>query len=214
MIRVFARRIRSSRAMALMVIVALHGAALFLGLSMNGPRPEPVAQVEPILISLIAEDRLRATVPAPDIPPALATVTPQPPTPVQITLPPDPPGAEAGVAAAPQSATAVVAASDGESADIEPTLVSDADYLQLPRVVYPPAARRARAQGMVHVRALVDEEGRPADVSVARSSGFELLDGAACIAVRGARFSPYRRNNIARSMVVIVPIEFSIRSRS
>ena len=214
MIRVFARRIRSSRAMALMVIVALHGAALFLGLSMNGPRPEPVAQVEPILISLIAENRSRAAAPAPDIPPALANVTPRPLTPVQITLPPDPPGAEAGVAAAPQSATAVVAASDGGSADIEPTLVSDADYLQLPRVVYPPAARRARAQGMVHVRALVDEEGRPADVSVARSSGFELLDGAACIAVRGARFSPYRRNNIARSMVVIVPIEFSIRSRS
>jgi protein TonB len=95
-----------------------------------------------------------------------------------------------------------------------PITVSDPDYLQVPQPVYPAAAKRARAQGLVHVRALVDEEGRPAEVSIAQSSGFELLDGAACSAVRGARFKPYRRDNVARSMVVIVPIEFSIRSRS
>jgi protein TonB len=215
MTRVFVRRISFSRAMALMVILALHGAALALGLSMSGARSEPVAQVEPIVVSLLAESRPRAAMPVADTHPTLANVMPQLLAPRdQITLPPDAPAVEASSVTAPQWAAGPVAASDAEPDSIEPTLVSDADYLQLPRVVYPPAARRARAQGMVHVRALVDEEGRPADVSVARSSGFELLDGAACNAVRGARFKPYRRNNIARSMVVIVPIEFSIRPRT
>jgi TonB family protein len=67
---------------------------------------------------------------------------------------------------------------------------------------------------MVHVRALVDVDGHAREVSVARSSGFELLDRAACDAVLGALFKPYRRNNVARSMVVIVPVNFSLTVRT
>jgi len=91
--------------------------------------------------------------------------------------------------------------------------VSQPDYLRKPRAAYPPAAKRARAQGLVHVRALVDTDGHAREVSVARSSGFELLDRAACDAVKQAEFMPYRHNNVPRSMVVIVPIEFSLTPR-
>lgn len=53
---------------------------------------------------------------------------------------------------------------------------------------YPPAARRAGEEGTVRLKVLVDEKGRPKDVSVATSSGFARLDEAAVAAVRKWRF--------------------------
>jgi len=207
------QRRKASRAIALIAILSLHGAVLALGLSVKGPRPDSTPEAQPIIVSLVLENRPRV---APTLPEAaLQVLTPQLLAPTQITLPPDPPDTAPSLVAIPPAPVAGNSPVDEPDAGGSgPVLVSDADYLQLPRVVYPPAARRARAQGLVQVRALVDEEGRPAEVSVAQSSGFDLLDGAACSAVRAARFKPYRRNNVARSMLVIVPIEFSIRSRS
>ena len=59
----------------------------------------------------------------------------------------------------------------------------------------------------------MDVDGRPREVEVARSSGFALLDKAACEAVLGALFKPHRRNNVARRMVVIVPVDFFLNVR-
>jgi protein TonB len=53
---------------------------------------------------------------------------------------------------------------------------------------YPPAARRAGEEGTVRLKVLVDEKGRPRDVTVANSSGFARLDQAAIEAVRKWRF--------------------------
>jgi protein TonB len=190
----------------------MHVLALALGLAMKGPKPDVAPDATPIRVEIITEVRSKAV--RTDLSVRLLDpAMPQPIPPVVLpALPEEPPVSAITVAPSPPAETQVVEqrvpASEG------PITVTDPDYLQMPQPVYPAAAKRARAQGLVHVRALVDEEGRPAEVSIAQSSGFELLDGAACSAVRRARFKPYRRDNVARSMVVIVPIEFSIRSRS
>ena len=48
--------------------------------------------------------------------------------------------------------------------------------------VYPPASRRLDEHGAVRLRVLVDERGRPREVQIAKSSGFERLDQAAVTA--------------------------------
>lgn len=200
-------RDRASRAVTLAAIAVLHVAVLALALAMKGPRPDAAAEAPPILVSLTAESQ-----PAPRQPLKVQieeAVLPPPVVPVvQIDLPPEPPVAAITVAATPTPAPPPPDA-EGDA----PVAVSEPDYLQMSRPVYPLAAKRARAQGTVQVRALVDVDGRARQVSVARSSGFELLDRAACDAVLASLFKPYRRNNVARSMIVIVPIEFSLTAR-
>jgi len=56
---------------------------------------------------------------------------------------------------------------------------------------YPPASRRAGEAGTVTLQAMVKEDGRPAEVKVVKSSGFEKLDEAAVKEVeRNWRFVP------------------------
>lgn len=198
---------QTSRGVALAGIVALHVLAVAVGMSMKGVRPDEVLNPEPIEITLQAESeaaipqikmQLQPIVPVAVVPDLQISV---PVETTAITVAPAPPA----VAKAPPSD-----ASDGEG----PVSVSRPDYLRLPSPVYPAAAKRARAQGVVHVRVLVDVDGMPRDVRVERSSGFDALDKAACDAVLRAQFKPYRRNNIARAMLVIVPVEFSLNVRT
>jgi len=60
----------------------------------------------------------------------------------------------------------------------------------------------------------VDAAGRVRDVKVDRSSGHALLDKAATEAMRGALFRPYMHNGVARAAVVIVPMDFGLKTRS
>jgi protein TonB len=92
--------------------------------------------------------------------------------------------------------------------------VAAVEYLQAPAPRYPAMARRARAQGVVLVRLMIDTEGRPCDVRVHRSSGFQLLDNAAREAVQHWVFKPHRENGIARNALVTIPIEFSLNMRT
>lgn len=57
-----------------------------------------------------------------------------------------------------------------------------------PQPVYPPIAKAARAQGVVTVQIVVDEEGYV--ISASAVSGHPLLQQAAVFAARQARFSP------------------------
>jgi protein TonB len=61
---------------------------------------------------------------------------------------------------------------------------------------------------------MIDTEGRPCDVRVHRSSGFQLLDNAAREAVQHWVFKPHRENGIARNALVTIPIEFSLNMRT
>jgi protein TonB len=61
---------------------------------------------------------------------------------------------------------------------------------------YPPAEIRADHEGVVRLRILVDEKGRPSDVQVAKSSGYPRLDDAAVRAVRRWQFAAATRDSV------------------
>ena len=200
---------RTSRGMVVVAIVALHVTAIAVGLAMKGPVADRETDASPILVSLLTENH---TVESPQMRVRMEEVLPAAVAPVvriDIQMEPATTITLASRAPVPVSAAASPPTETGDA----PVSVSQPDYLRRPRAAYPPAAKRARAQGLVHVRALVDTDGHAREVSVARSSGFELLDRAACDAVMQAEFMPYRHNNVPRSMVVIVPIEFSLTPR-
>ncbi len=60
--------------------------------------------------------------------------------------------------------------------------------VSLPKPVYPPAARSARASGVVVVEVVIDEAGKV--IAAKATSGHMLLKQAAVQAAQGARFSP------------------------
>ncbi|HZV56825.1 MAG TPA: energy transducer TonB [Sphingobium sp.] len=71
---------------------------------------------------------------------------------------------------------------------------------------YPVESRRSHEQGTVVLSVLLSTDGRVADISVARSSGFARLDKAALEAVRDWRWSPVMREGnpvMARGVVTI-----------
>ena len=76
---------------------------------------------------------------------------------------------------------------------------------------YPDLARKRGQQGLVRVLAQVDEQGVPADVRVAQSSGYSLLDEAALHAVRKWRFTPGMLNGLPVRGSAVVPVEFRLQ---
>lgn len=75
--------------------------------------------------------------------------------------------------------------------------------------VYPDIAMRARISGMVILEAVIDAEGRVANVKVLRS--VPLLDQAAIDAVRQWEFTPTRLNGVAVPVVMTVTVNFTLR---
>jgi periplasmic protein TonB len=75
---------------------------------------------------------------------------------------------------------------------------------------YPPASRRAGEEGTVRLKVLVDESGRPKDVQVAQTSGFNRLDEAAKQAVRRWRFQAANDGNGPISVWTQVAITFRL----
>lgn len=71
---------------------------------------------------------------------------------------------------------------------------------------YPLESRRKREQGVVVLQVTLDTSGAVADISVARSCGYDRLDQAALKAVKRWRWSPTRRGGqdvIVRGLVEI-----------
>lgn len=68
--------------------------------------------------------------------------------------------------------------------------VLNGKVLNKPVPPYPPIAKAARAQGMVQVQVLIDEEGNVIEAKAI--SGHPLLQRAAVEAARGAKFTPTR----------------------
>ncbi|HVT32431.1 MAG TPA: energy transducer TonB [Rhodanobacteraceae bacterium] len=83
-------------------------------------------------------------------------------------------------------------------------------YASPMRPRYPPASVRAREQGIVTLRVLVDASGSPQRVEIARSSGHARLDAAAKESVERARFRPVVQDGVAISAWGIVPIAFRL----
>jgi periplasmic protein TonB len=85
-----------------------------------------------------------------------------------------------------------------------------AEYLNVPRVSYPPLARKLGLEGLVVVRVRVSAVGKPEHAEITQTSGAQLLDEAALAAVRGATFKPRSGAEGPFVHVVDAPIRFRL----
>jgi protein TonB len=107
--------------------------------------------------------------------------------------------------------TITAAVSPTTAQSVAPPMIESVEYVRPPAPVYPAESKRKRERGTCVLRVMVDSTGRPAQIDVERSSGFERLDSAAREAVEKALFHPYEVNGIAQPAQVLVPIEFTRR---
>jgi len=86
-----------------------------------------------------------------------------------------------------------------------------AGYLRNPHPAYPEEARRARQQGVVHLRVDINDRGRVEKVVISASSGYPLLDEQArtTVAERWV-FKPARRGNTPVASQVEIPVRFTL----
>lgn len=75
---------------------------------------------------------------------------------------------------------------------------------------YPRAARKRNYQGTVMLDVLVTANGSVAQVRIAQSSGYKILDRSAAKSVKGWRFSPALRAGLPIEMWVQVPVRFEL----
>lgn len=75
---------------------------------------------------------------------------------------------------------------------------------------YPPHCLRLAIEGIVRVRVLVGENGRPQEVTLHQSSGEAALDESAMKAVMRWRFEPATRNGTPVRAWAVVPVEFKL----
>jgi periplasmic protein TonB len=75
--------------------------------------------------------------------------------------------------------------------------------------VYPAIAVAARKEGVVILEAMLDENGKVAQLKVLRSE--PLLDEAALEAVRRWRYTPTLLNNVPVPVLLTVTVRFSLR---
>lgn len=75
---------------------------------------------------------------------------------------------------------------------------------------YPEIARRNGWEGRVMVRVEVSADGRPLSTSIAKSSGYGVLDRAALRAVKSWRFQPRTISGITSAGTVEVPVNFAL----
>jgi periplasmic protein TonB len=76
---------------------------------------------------------------------------------------------------------------------------------------YPRVARRRKYTGIVTLNVRVTADGRVAQVRIADSSGYAVLDRSAAISVKAWQFTPARRGGLPVAMWVRVPVRYELR---
>lgn len=156
------------------------------------PTPRSVAAAAPSVLAAPAQ--------------AAATVTTAAPAVAAPSEVPTPAASPAPAAVVPTPAPATPPAPA-----VPKTLPSSAvRYLIEPVTQYPRASRELGESGVVRMRVLVDEQGRPREVEVAKSSGFPRLDQAALQAMRAARFQPHIEDGQPRTVWVLASLNFKL----
>lgn len=203
-----------ARIVALSAAISLNAAMLLLAL-----RPLPLrlvaSPVQATPIRLIAVRPLPPAPPQPPAPPPLHPRNVPEPRPVPMRMPqpqvqPSPMSLPAPSLPDPAPPPVVPVTPAPTSAPPGPVQARLA-YLSAPPPRYPMAARRAGMQGTVTLRVLVDVNGRPREVAVARSSGHPLLDRTARRKVlRDWRFVPARIHGRPTPAWALVPVVFHL----
>ena len=202
--------------------VAAISAAIVLNLAVILIAARPVVPTYfPVMGQLVPVTLVRLITPPPvpaPPPPAVelkplphALTTPQVlPRPTRITAPVVLPSPQGRIAALPLTAAMTVPAAVDATTPAAPIEASLA-YLAHP-ITYPIVALREHQQGTVVLRVLVDETGKPLQVSVTQGSGHVLLDRSAREQVLATwRFQPAIVNGHAVRAWASVPVTFALR---
>lgn len=80
-----------------------------------------------------------------------------------------------------------------------------------PPPLYPRVARKRNYQGTVMLDVRVTVDGQVAQVRIAESSGYAILDRSAVKSVKGWRFTPARRGGRPIEMWVQVPVRYELK---
>ena len=201
-----------ARVAALSAAIALNLAIILIAARPATPTYFPViGQLAPMtLIRLITPPPVPAPPPAVELKrlPRVLTTPTVLPHPIRITAPVTLSSPDGRIAAPAITAPVVPPAGPANTAvPVEASLA----YQGHP-VTYPIAALRQRLQGTVVLRVLVDETGKPLQVSVMQGSGHALLDRSAREQVLAAwRFHPAIVNGHAVRAWATVPVTFSLR---
>jgi len=190
----------SGRAIFLGITIALHVVFALVFMQMQARKPVE-EQAPPIMASLL-EEAPPAEAPPPNYSPPPMNVTYSLPTPEPVVM-------ETEIATTAITATPM---SDVPASTATPPMVESVEYVRAAPPVYPKESQRRREYGTVVLRVLVDSAGRPAQIQVERSSGFERLDNAARDAVAKFLFRPYEVNGVAQAAQVLIPIGFDRRA--
>ncbi|RXZ43590.1 energy transducer TonB [Crenobacter cavernae] len=212
---------------ALAVSLAAHAATLALW----PPRPHAVGEPQPLTVKLAGSRKeaaadtrheARPTPPSPEPAQAASPAASLSPRKANVAKPetgraetpkttrPGPAEKLAAPASTPRStAPSPVTGESGEDAPTTPARYR-ADYLTNPPPAYPERSRELGEEGRVEVRVRVTVDGRPAEVQLARSSGYKRLDDAALKAVAHWRFVPARRGDTRVEAWLIVPMPFRL----
>ena len=163
---------------------------------------------EPIVVAMLAlpddPPPAEAPPPPPDAPPPQAVIS----APVPIVMTPAQPVIQAPAIMVPISAPAPKPAAPAAVAARGPENLGElsAKMISATPPKFPLESRRTHEEGIVVLSVLLSTDGRVADVSIAKSSGFARLDRAALDAVRDWRWSPLMRDGnpvMVRGMVTI-----------
>jgi|GEM_PF-569491 len=165
--------------------------------------PKPEKKPDPIPDGTVP---VLATVPIPVTPPLPVE---QPPTETMVLQPappsPEPPKprpvAKSGDHAPHPGKDSVTAIAEGGGRP---------GYLDNPLPNYPEASRRAKQEGTVLVRVLINEDGHPSNIAVEESSGFGALDRAAVEALHQWRFRPATVGSTKVKSLVVIPVRFRL----
>ncbi|GAB1596320.1 hypothetical protein PAGU2638_19990 [Lysobacter sp. PAGU 2638] len=153
--------------------------------------------------------------------PPIRTAIQNTPTPVihQPTHVVDPPplaldDPQPGDTVAQQPTSETLVADNGNIApadDGTPLAGAHLEYASNPAPSYPSSSLRANEQGTVMLEVLVDVDGKPIEVRIARSSGYRALDLAARRQVLANwMFRPAMRNGQPVQAIGMVPVEFHL----
>jgi protein TonB len=187
----------SGRAGFVAATIAIHVIAGIALMNMrHGNRVQ--AEPEPIVASLYDAPQSDEAAP-PLTEPPIANVVYALPTPPDLTFEND--------SITPEVATTAIAP-PSQAQSVAPPLIDSIEYIRADKPVFPRESQRKREYGTVLVRVLVDSSGRPAQLQVERTSGYERLDEAALRCVEKFRFRPYEVNGVARSAQVLIPVGF------
>ncbi len=117
-------------------------------------------------------------------------------------------------APAPVAASAAANTSSKATAETAPFTEANfnANYGSNPKPKYPSVATSRGWEGTVRLLVKVSVEGDSEEVTVQRSSGYDVLDEAAIEAVEKWKFIPAKRGDTPVSSSVVVPINFVLNN--